>query len=378
MALIPYIYSISQDFPGGKVNLGKLQDAIRNSLEIVTSLNHIETSDDILTLWFRANLSLAEQIVVDGGSGSPYNTHPAGGLIAFTDTSETVNSPNLVSQIKPLNCNRRYGFSPNFTDPTTWWEQAIKVTNEASGTGDGITTQFQLGHGHGSIPGEAILDLEHGKVTEEDFMSPSGGLVGDYNIVVKVAGIIQTQREAFEISGGDFSFDYSLGKITFFIAPAAGAPIVITYWYIPSGVGPTFTMLPSPGTQLIIDDAECSFSSDVEMLDTLYSGAWLCNYNMWAPVAKNPTPYKTIADFYNYTYGAFPTVAALGTNARGFNASCMTLRWDFKSYFCLEDGTQGRPAFKMSTKHNRKPFSGLSATITIYALEVPLSRKLIG
>jgi hypothetical protein len=98
---------------------------------------------------------------------------------------------------------------------------------------------------------------------------------------------------------------------------------------------------------------------------------------MWAPISKNPTPYKTITDYYNYTYGAFPVMPAIGSNARGFPQTSITLRWDFKSYIIFTDGDAGAPCFRMSTKHNRKPFSGLSATITVYAVEVPLSNRLV-
>ena len=373
-----YTYSISQDCPEGKINTAKLQVAIQQS-SIAVALDHIDTNDDELIIYFKATLSGTEQATLDGNAGTPYNTHPAGGLIASTDTSKTqIALPLLTANIKPSGCyERRYGFSPNFCDPTTWWEQAIKITNETVATGDGATTTFQLAHGNGGVSGEAILDLQHGKITEEDFLTPPGETAGGYNITVTVGGAAKTHRECFESSGGNYTFDYLNGQITFFEAPTNGAAIICTYWYVPNNVGPTFTMAPGTGKQLIIDDAECSFSSDIEMLDTMYSGAWLKDYAMWAPIDRNPTPYKTISDYYNYTYGAYPILPAIGTNARGYNQSNATLRWDFKSYIIFTAGDAGAPCFRMTTKHNRKPFSGLSATITIYAIEVTLANKLI-
>lgn len=83
-----YIYSISADCPNGLVNIYKLKLAIQASA-IVISLSNISTSNNILAISFNDILSGTDQNILDGGSGSPYGTHPAGGLIANTDNSPT-------------------------------------------------------------------------------------------------------------------------------------------------------------------------------------------------------------------------------------------------------------------------------------------------
>jgi hypothetical protein len=76
-----YTYSIANDFPGGQVNVEKLQIAIQYS-SIVTPLDGINTSGDEVDIVFSDVLSANDKATLDGNQSSP-----AGGLIATTSTT---------------------------------------------------------------------------------------------------------------------------------------------------------------------------------------------------------------------------------------------------------------------------------------------------
>lgn len=76
-----YTYSLSNDFPGGAVNLTALQIAITES-GIATVLTGISQNGDVITITFADALSPADRTTLDGNQ-----THPAGGLIASTPTA---------------------------------------------------------------------------------------------------------------------------------------------------------------------------------------------------------------------------------------------------------------------------------------------------
>lgn len=65
MADTAYTYSISADFPNGKVDSARLQQEIRASA-IVTALAGISTGGDICSILFKAALSAEDETILDG------------------------------------------------------------------------------------------------------------------------------------------------------------------------------------------------------------------------------------------------------------------------------------------------------------------------
>lgn len=76
MATTTYTYTISTDFPNGKVAPDRLAQEIRES-SIVTALKGIDTDADVCNVEFKDPLSAGDRITLDGNQSPP----PAGSLI---------------------------------------------------------------------------------------------------------------------------------------------------------------------------------------------------------------------------------------------------------------------------------------------------------
>jgi len=91
-------YSISLDMPGGVLNNpGRLQSELAvPGNGITTKLVGVSTGGGDVLVTFDATLSGPEILALDGGTGAPYGTHPAGGLLAAHNDSPSPPVPSLV------------------------------------------------------------------------------------------------------------------------------------------------------------------------------------------------------------------------------------------------------------------------------------------
>jgi len=359
-----YTYSISADFPGGSVNTTKLQSEIQRS-SIIIALDHIDTVGDVLDIWFKDVISLSDKTILDNNE-----TAPAGGLIALHDNTisienifvEVKNIPDVRAQ-KPSG-SRAYIFSVDFCKRETWYVDSIKITNENVGTGDGNTTQFNLGHGTNINANEAIVDLNHFKITDEHMIAPPTGSAGGYVPVVKIDDVLKTEREAFE-TGGDYEINYTSGQITFYTAPANGLAITCTYYYVPTTAGPKIQFGPPTGKKWSIEVAEAQFAKDINLNDTIIGNVFVKGTNY--PVSTE-TRLGHIGNILDYTYGSLPTIPAFGGTTRGLSQDILILRWDYMTPIILY--ASYNLEMRVWTKHQR-PLIGERATITYYAIETP-------
>lgn len=391
MAATKYTYAVTSDFPNGKVNLSRLQDEIRAS-SIITALDRIDTvggsiSLDVLTggsidIWFKDALSTSDKTTLDGNT-----TGPAGGLIATHNNSQStqinqveitntpsVSIPNQIKAaiLKPSQSEygRIYVFSCDFTKKETWYIGASG--NHESFPANGVQTKFQLAHGSGV--GSAIIDLTHGKIADESLIvSPSGG---SYSPVVKINGAVQTEREAFESTGGNYEIDYKKGEVTFFAAPPSGNVVTIDYWYSPPNSGPIIIAGPTSGKRWILSSAECQFSKDVKINDTLlqnvlvdvpiFDGSGNYLFTAYDQKAGPDAEYATVGQFLDYTYGSLPIIPAFGGSPRGTTQDTILLRWEYSA--SIELSSQLNARLYVWTKHGRG-FDGERATVTVYGVE---------
>lgn len=265
---------------------------------------------------------------------------------------------------------RIYIFSCDFTKKETWYVDSVWEQDYFDA--DGVQTTFSLSQGSGV--GSAIIDLTHGKVADEAIISsPSGGT---YAPIAKINGAVQDQREAYESSGGHYTVDHDAGEVTFFSAPPSGNTVTVEYWYSPSGHGPCILAGPSPGKKWILQSAECQFSKDVGIDDTLLQNVILDypvmdasgNLLMVLPDQKagQDAVYSTVGQFLDYTYGSLPVIPAFGGSPRGTTQDTILLRWDYAASLELLSSINMR--MKVWTAHGRG-FSGERATVTVYGVE---------
>jgi len=362
--LTSYTYSISKDFSSGAVSSTNLTAEIRKST-ISTAFGYIDTSGDHINIWFRDELSAADKMTLDGG------TTPATGLLALHDSVEVV-IPNAVTLSHQLTSDNRIRvaieksnstsldiFTPNWCDKTTWYQGSTRIVDEvANDTGNHLT--YQLAH-------TFLIDTYHGKLTGEDDFKDANG--NSYRIVVKVNDSIKIEQDPHYGTGGDYTINYTAGNITFLNALQANDVVKVTYHYAQSSA---FYIRPAAGTSLSIDVSEVQFSKDVEITDTIIFQTFgyvdvfapqLVN-NPYLPGTKIPLKtfkYKTMNDYQNAAFKAYPSYPALG--GRGQTQEVIVFDWDYQRSLTLI-ANYGMEV-KIFLEHDA-PFLGTYATASMY------------
>lgn len=363
MAETTYTYSIADDFPDGAVNTAKLATEIAASA-ITIALARVDTVDDDCNIVFRDALSAGDQTVLDGDT-----TGPAGGLIAAHDNTPNepdeqpvkFTSPQFIWS-KPTSVGvRGMLFSQDFTDKTTWFNESVAVTAEAVGTGDGSTVVFNLAN-------PWVIDLSHGLISDENYITKSGG--GSYIPVVKVDGVVKTEREYGFASGGDYEINYATGAITFFVAPPNGEDITCDYNYSPIDAGSHFIAGPPADKVLTITAFEMNVSADMGFTDTIITAAYIWPQALGLPAGpKMEVPgsrqyFKNMDDVINYTQRSWPPFPPIsGPNGREMTQERYQLRFEYSDTSVMTLNDAYGLELHMWLEHH-VPFTGEKACVT--------------
>jgi hypothetical protein len=272
-----------------------------------------------------------------------------------------VRAPQKVEILKPTELDRIYVFSVDFCRRETWYTDSIAVVDEVVGQGDGSSVAFSLDH-------PWVVDLGHGKVTEEDRIAPPGGSLGGYRPSVWVGEVLQEEREAFESSGGDYTLNYETGELTFFVAPGMGETITASYFYVPDGVGPCVKIVPLGGKKTVITTHESQFSANWIMDDTIIVQVRATQYPGYEGVdlLLDQTKLKTVGNVMDWFNGSFPVVPANGGGVRGLSSDILVGRVDYISTINLLSSIG--MYLKCFTEHARG-FGGERATMTYYGYQ---------
>ncbi len=307
MAEMKYTYSISADFPNQKVAPDRLLEEVRDS-SITVAVDYINTSGDDCDVWFKDELSAGDKTVLDGlvavHSGEP---------LPIPAPPESPSGVPLVEP-QPREGSSLVVVTHNWCDKTTWFSQSNRITGETlADSGDGLT--------FGSANANWI-DLTHGKHYREDVLS------APYLPVVRVGGVVKTERAPWAESGGDFEIDYAAGNVTFFSTPSG----VVTADYS-AAAGSTFIVAPSAGKRLVIESSEVQFADDIDMADSIHFQPWAYNPadlpNKVAVAAA--TTYKTIKDYVDEAIGVYPQVPAIGGASRGLTRPHVVFPFNYKT-----------------------------------------------
>jgi len=294
------------------------------------------------------------------------NVSASGSPLAFLETPQSNGAARVA--IAPLEGSETIYSTHNFVDPTTWYSQSTRVTNEVlTDSGNGLTWD--------SI-NPIWIDMVSGKVQDED------GIIEEeaertpshhgWSVVIKVDDVVKTMREPLESSGGDYTVNYSTGKIIFF-SSQAGSVVKATYSK-ESGSG--WRLKPMPNKILDIIDAEAQFSADVDMTDTL-EFAVKGPIDIFAPqmLQSNGGPYppgtmiplvtqkyKKFTQLIDEARGAYPVISSIG-GTRGVSAAIYGFPFQYSTTRELKSSL-GLELW-ISLVHERK-FGGQHATATFY------------
>jgi hypothetical protein len=365
-----YTYSILNDFPDGKVNQSRLIDEILAS-DITIAFKHIVGAGDTINLWFKNTLPSGDKTILDGDT-----LGPASGLIAIHDNSDSIseiqqvaisgsqdvtilNIPQVVStKYSQSTHNRIYSFSVDMCKRETWYVDSQYVADCL--VSSGVTnTSFTLPYG--SESGAAILDLSHGKITEENLLvAPTGS----YLPQVYIDDVLQVERECYEESGGDYQIDYATGELEFFITQSG--VITADYYYVPTWAGPRFIAKPPAGKKWVIDYAELQASVDMIMTDTISYNVFL-THPQYGYIPSGPAlEYKNFGNFLDFTFGSYPLVPAMGGPSRGTTKETAIFRWNYLAPIELTSSLQME---LISWTNHKRGYDGARCVLAIHGLE---------
>lgn len=227
----------------------------------------------------------------------------------------------------------------NFCDPTTWFYASERIVGEvAADSGDHQTFTLQNPN---------MIDATHGKVTNED-----DGLVDaqghSYRLSATVNGVPVVEQDPHKGAGGDFTVDYVAGSLTFLAPLKQGDVVAVSYNASRSSL---FTLKPDPKSKLTISFSRTSFSTDVQLNDSVIFSIWGIADFFLPPqaigVGKDQIPsgtkiplktftYKSIADFYATATGLVPAARAMGGPGwRGMAQDLMMLEHDYVASIVL-------------------------------------------
>ena len=258
--------------------------------------------------------------------------------------------------------------SPDWTDPTTWYDASVRVVEETATCDNAPTyTVYSVAH-------QNLIDSYHGKLTFEDNLLDREG--NSFRVEVKVNGDIKTEQDPHTQSGGDFIVNYSDGKVTFLSALTAQDTVTVTYHY---ENGSLWRIAPPEGKAIKIKYVEAQFSADVVLTDgIIYQGFGLVDYFAPQLVEANVVPsgtivplgngqnYKTIRDYVNDSNGAYPVVPVIGGNTwRGLQNDIVIFPWDYAAMTPIQSAA--KMEIRVWLEHD-VPFQGEYATVTFYCL----------
>lgn len=379
----------------------QLESEIRANETIALGVSSIDTEGGVvsrgvvtggtMTVTFKDVLPSSQKEEFDGGATQdPEDPPGAGSCLALHDakpTPEVTQDVNVTNNVletevrKPDGTyhDRVYGFSCNFCDKTTWIADAVKVTDEAIGTGDGVTTVFSLARGDAQNAGERIVDLSHGKVSDEnDVKNPDGkyrtmgsgytddGPLSGYVPIIELDGVEKTERSYAATSGGDYEIDYKNGTVTFYEAPADEVAITSPgYYYVPTDACACVMVMPSAGKKYLIDRIEIQATADAEFKDTIVNNVFTGTPPDGTPM-RRPTVIKNMYDLINWAHGSFAVIPAQGGTTRGIPENIHIHRVEYITAIPLLN------SYSMYLRiylENGVEFGGTWATVVIYGMD---------
>lgn len=192
-------------------------------------------------------------------------------VVSLSETKSPVTGRLEIQVMKPEGSSATI-VSHDFTDKCTWYQGSIEVTGESlTDSGDGLTF---------NSANDYWIDLTHGRVYSEDFISP--------------LRVPKVYVDSVEQNSG-YSINYESGDVTFDSSPSGA--VSADYWHASSG---TFTVAPDAGKILTLEHAEVQFTKDCNLVSPLSFEIWAYNpYDLPNKVPVKILKYKSMKDIIN-------------------------------------------------------------------------------
>jgi hypothetical protein len=262
-------------------------------------------------------------------------------------------SDNLlrVSSEKPTDGKKLTLITPDWGDKTTWYYKSRKFSGTLANLGD---DKNFVGNG-------VWVDNFHGKYTGEDFLKNDLGQIP--RLKVYVNGLQKTEVHP-HTQVGDYVVDYNTTKVSF-TTPLDPIDVVsVDAWVVGSSY---WSILPKPGTKIMIELVEAQFSDNIQMNDSIIFQPYVYNPNDLPnkmPYGE-PTVYKTVTDFINESNKAYPIInktTASNPNWRAMKQNITVFNWDYQTAMPISAAVGGE--IRIYLEHD-EPFEG-TATAAFY------------
>jgi hypothetical protein len=223
--------------------------------------------------------------------------------------------------------------SHDWTDPTTWYTDSVRVTGETPILDTGTT--YLLANSN-------IINLVSGNVSDEDDFS------ADYLVKLYDGGT--------EIDSDDYTVNYAAGSVTLDNAPSGALTADYSYEN-----GSTYVLKPDAGKVLFLEHAEVQFAG-VTQLQPMEFQIWAYNpYDLPNKVQVKSKLYKNGRDILNSAnlgQGKIETFGELQNDTLVFPFNYVYLQ-------PLKDSQGLEMRVKIT---NDTPLTGEFATVTFYCI----------
>jgi len=348
-----YTYTISSDFPNGRVDISQFEQEIRNS-GLATELDYVSSSNDECKVVFFDTLSQDDENALDAL------------VAAHIPVQEEVIQPNLSKlgnmkiESQPPTGIRKTIASHDWTDPTTWYQKSSKVTDEILEVEPNTyEKRFRSDHGN-------WINLYEGKVVDEDRVR----IDGDYGVTIKVNDVEKTH-------GVDYRINFEQGQVEFeWFCPTGQTMgmgglepsdvVKATYSHSTSSV---FTIGPSAGKRMRISAVEVQFTENCIISTATMFAAFA--YNPYDLPNKIEVPgsrdtYKSAKDFISIGNQGVGHILPFGGMHKGIRHKVLVFPFNYQAAIDLESsvGAEIRVWLENDINH-----IGEYSTVTFYCTE---------
>lgn len=290
---------VAYEFTKFPVAVDRLDREIRDSA-IVTALRHVTLlGTEQLTVTMAAALSetdaaaLTALVAAHGGLPLAQEPEVVNVNLPTNPRGHLIVEPGL--RVGAAGTRGMAVLTPILSDKTTWYQRAVKVTDQALADAGNHQDYTALA---------PWINIRHPKLFYNEWMIPTrtGGFAkhSEYDVIVKKNGVTQTTG---------FTIDYRTGTVSF-TAPLDPSDAVTATFYHLNGVSrpSEWLLTPPAGFKYVVEHVEMQFEKNVGVLqDTIVFEIWANpGFTTGTPKIANVAAYDAIGWAEPYFGQAWP------------------------------------------------------------------------